>query len=185
MLDLLADRWWALVIRGVAALVFGILALVWPELTLVVLVILVGVFFLVDGVFLVTGAISGAAQGHRWLPVFQGVLSLIFGGLVLLWPEVSALVLLMFIAAWALATGVVQIVTALRLRRELTGEWLLVLSGLLSVLFGIALLVWPAVGAIAVAWLIGCYVIVLGVMWFVLGLQLRRIRRQEKHQLAG
>lgn len=183
MLALLTDRWWALVVRGLAALLFGVLALLWPELTLFVLVLLVGVFFLVDGLFLLVGAFSSGERGHRWLLTLQGALSLAFGALIFLWPGVSALVLLAFIATWALVTGVVQVVTAARLRAELTGEWLLVLSGVLSVLFGIALLIWPTAGAIAVAWLIGSYAIVLGIAWLALGLRLRlRLRRGHSSQ---
>lgn len=175
MLGLLADRWWALVVRGLAALLFGTLALLWPELTLFVLVLLLGVFFLVDGLFLLVGSFSSSERGHRWLLALQGALSLAFGMLVFVWPGLSALVLLAFFAAWALVTGAVQVVVAVRLRQELSTEWLLVLSGVLSVLFGIALLIWPTAGAIAVAWLIGIYVIVLGLAWLALGLRLGRM----------
>lgn len=173
MLAVLARRWWALVIRGAAAVLFGVLALVWPDLTLIALVILVGAFALVDGVFLLVHTFSGDRTQSRWLPAVQAVISIVFGLLVLFWPELSALTLALLIGAWALVGGVVQIVSGVRLRKEIANEWLLVLSGALSVLFGLLMLVAPGAGALALVWVIGIYAIILGIALIILGVRLR------------
>ncbi|PSK99550.1 uncharacterized membrane protein HdeD (DUF308 family) [Murinocardiopsis flavida] len=173
MLAVLARHWWALVIRGAAAVLFGVLALVWPDLTLIALVILVGAFALVDGVFLLVHTFSGERSGSRWLPAVQAVVSIVFGLLVLFWPELSALTLALLIGAWALVGGVVQIASGIRLRKEITNEWLLVLSGALSVLFGLVMLVAPGAGALALVWVIGIYAIILGIALIILGVRLR------------
>lgn len=173
MLGILADRWWAIVIRGAAAVVFGVLALFWPDLTLIALIVLIGALAFVDGIFLLVHAFTGRREQSRWLPVVQAVLSILFGFVVLLWPGLSALSLALLIGAWALVTGLVQIVTGIRLRREIGNEWLLVLSGALSVLFGLVMLIAPGAGALALIWLIGAYAVIFGIALIILGVRLR------------
>jgi uncharacterized membrane protein HdeD (DUF308 family) len=178
MLDVLARYWWAVVLRGAAAVLFGLMALIWPSITLIALVALFGAYCLVDGVVaLATAIFNGpAAAGRRpWL-VVEGVAGILAGIVTFAWPGITTLVLLWLIAAWALVTGVMEIVVAVRLRRELQGEWLLILSGALSVLFGILLAVWPASGALALVFLIGVYALVFGAVLVMLGLRLRRLR---------
>jgi len=178
MLETLTRYWWAVVLRGAAAILFGIMALIWPDITVIVLVALFGAYALVDGVISLTSAISGRrGRGRRGWLIFEGIASILLGVLTFLWPDITALVLLWVIAVWALATGVLEIAAAVRLRREIQGEWLLALGGILSVLFGILLIVWPAAGALAVIFLIGIYAIVFGAALVGLGLRLRRIRR--------
>jgi uncharacterized membrane protein HdeD (DUF308 family) len=179
MLEVLARYWWAVALRGVFAVLFGLMALIWPGITLIVLVALFGAYCLVDGVIaLGTATFGGAdAAGRRpWL-IVEGIAGVIAGVITFAWPGITTLVLLWLIAAWALVTGVMEIVVAVRLRRELQGEWLLILSGALSVLFGILLAVWPASGALAVVFLIGIYALVFGAVLVALGLRLRRLQR--------
>jgi uncharacterized membrane protein HdeD (DUF308 family) len=181
MLDALTQRWWVVALRGVAAVIFGILALVWPAITLGALVLLFGAYALVDGVCALWTAATGgpAASGRRpWL-VLEGVAGVAAGIVTFVWPDITALALLAVIAAWALVTGVLEIVGAVRLRREIEGEWLMVLSGVLSVVFGILLIINPAAGALAVTWLIGAYAIVFGAVLLGLAMRLYRLRQHE------
>jgi uncharacterized membrane protein HdeD (DUF308 family) len=178
MLLTLTRYWWAVVLRGVAAVLFGLMALIWPGITVIVLVALFGAYALVDGIVgLGTAVFGGRERGRRGWLVVEGIAGVLAGIFTFAWPGVTALVLLWLIAAWALVTGVLEIVAAVRLRREMKGEWLLALSGVLSVLFGILLAVWPAAGALSVVFVIGIYAIVFGVALVGLGLRLRRLRR--------
>lgn len=178
MLLTLTRYWWAVVLRGVAAVLFGLMALIWPGITVIVLVALFGAYALVDGIIgLGTAVFGGRERGRRGWLVVEGIAGVLAGIFTFAWPGITALVLLWLIAAWALVTGVLEIVAAVRLRREIQGEWLLALSGVLSVLFGILLAVWPAAGALSVVFVIGIYAIVFGVALVGLGLRLRRLRR--------
>src|SRR5256885_4424651 len=130
MLDALARNWWVVALRGALAVLFGVLALVWPAITIGVLVLLFGAYALVDGVFALGSALFGGArvEGRRAWLILEGVVGVAAGIVAFVWPGVTALALLWVIAAWAIITGVLEIATAIRLRRELRGEWLLVLS---------------------------------------------------------
>jgi uncharacterized membrane protein HdeD (DUF308 family) len=176
MLDALARNWWVVALRGALAVLFGILALIWPAITIGALVLLFGAYALVDGVFALGTALFGGhrAEGRRPALILEGIVGIAAGIVTFVWPHVTTLALLWVIAAWALVTGVLEIVTAIRLRRELHGEWLLVLSGALSVVFGIVLLVRPGAGALALIWVIGAYAIIFGLMLLVLAFRLRR-----------
>lgn len=179
MIETLARNWWVVALRGAAAVLFGVLALVWPGITVFALVTLFGAYALVDGAFAIGSAIFGRGRsgGSRgWLAV-EGIAGIIIGILTFVWPGVTTLVLLWLIAAWAVITGVLEVVAAIRLRRELRGEWMLIVSGVISVLFGILLMVWPAAGALAVIVLIGLYAIVFGVVLLALAFRLRRLGR--------
>jgi len=177
MLQALAQNWWAIVIRGVCGVVFGLAAFVWPGLTLTVLVLLYGAYALVDGVLAVIWSLAARHPGaFPWGVLLAGVAGTFFGVITFLWPGLTALALLYLIAAWAIARGVFEIVAAVHLRREIEGEWLLGLSGVLSVLLGVVLLLAPGAGALAVIWWIGATAIVFGVLTILLGLRLRRLR---------
>ena len=174
----LARYWWLILLRGIAAIIFGVLAFIWPGITLVTLVLFWGAFALVDGILALAHAIMGGNVGSRWWLALIGVLGIIVGLLTFLMPGVTALVLLVFIAAWAIVLGVFQIVGAIRLRKEIDNEWTLALGGALSVLFGIVLLVAPGAGALGLIWAIAAYAIVFGVLLVMAALKLK------KHQTA-
>jgi len=180
MLEVLTRYWWALALRGVAALVFGVLAVIWPEVTVIVLLVMFGAYALVDGIFALGTAIVGRRDtvAERVLLVVQGITGILAGILTFVWPGMTTLVLLWLIAGWAIITGVLGIAAAIRLRREIAGEWLLATGGVLSVLFGVLLIVWPAAGALAVVVLIGFYAIAYGIVLLFLGLRLRKLRRE-------
>jgi uncharacterized membrane protein HdeD (DUF308 family) len=174
MIDAVFRFWWAPVLRGIAAVVFGVLALAWPSLTVAVLVLLYGSYALVDGVIALSMGVFGGdqARGRRpWL-VFQGALAVAAGVVTLIWPAITAIVLLWVIIAWALVGGVAQIVEAFRARGT-AGGWTLGVSGVFSVAFGVIAALWPTSGALAVVFLIGINAIVSGVMAVGLGLHLR------------
>jgi uncharacterized membrane protein HdeD (DUF308 family) len=170
----LARRWWAIALRGVVAIVFGILAFVWPGITVTALVLLFGAYALVDGVFAVVAALSGAGQGvPLWALLLEGLAGIAAGILTFLWPGVTELVLLLFIASWAVVTGVLEIIAAIRLRAVLRNEWALVLSGVLSILLGILFFISPITGALVIAYWVGAYAILFGILLLVLAFRLR------------
>ncbi len=176
---MLARSWWVFALRGVLAIIFGILALVSPGLTLLTLVLLFGAYALVDGVFAVIAGISSYGRSERWwVVVLEGVAGIIIGILTFIWPGTTALVLLYFIAVWALLTGILEIVAAIQLRRLITNEWMLILRGIASVIFGVLLFVFPGAGALGLIWLIGAYAIVFGILFIVLALRLRSVPRE-------
>jgi uncharacterized membrane protein HdeD (DUF308 family) len=178
MLLVFSGSWWGMALRGLAAIIFGLLAFLWPGITLTVLVFLFGAYALVDGVFAIAAGVRASKDNKRWwLLLIEGILSVLAGVLAFVVPGITALILLGLIAGWALLTGVIEIVAAIQMRKHITGEWLLVLSGILSVLFGIMLLLNPGAGALAVVWIIGAYAIVFGVLLLALGYRLRSLER--------
>ena len=185
MLETLTRYWWAVVLRGVAAVLFGLLALIWPDITVVVLVVLFGAYALVDGVLALVAAAMGENRGRRGWLILEGVVGVLAGIVAFVWPGVTTLALLYLIAAWALVTGVLEIIAAIQLRREIRNEWLLILSGVCSVLFGILLAVWPATGALALVILIGSFTIVYGVVLVAFGMRLRHLRQERSHAGVG
>lgn len=152
MIGVLARNRWMVVLRGVLAVLFGLTAWVWPDLTATVLVALFGAYALVDGAFAVVAGIASYGDNEPWwAELLTGVAGIVLGLLVFVWPDISALALLYLNAAWAITTGVFEIAAAIRLRREIDGEWLLALAGIASVLFGALLILFPGSGAIAVS----------------------------------
>lgn len=180
MVIVLARNWWALVLRGLFAVLFGIMALAWPGITLGALVLLYGAYALADGVFAIAAVMAGRTGGRPWWSLLvEGLVGIAVGIMTFAWPGITALVLLYLIAAWAFVTGIFEIVAAIRLREEIRGEWLLALSGILSVLFGLALVIWPGAGAVALVWVIGAYAIAFGALLIALGFRLRSWSRRE------
>jgi uncharacterized membrane protein HdeD (DUF308 family) len=171
-------HWWLFVVRGVLAIIFGVLALIWPGPTKYILVLLFGAFILVDGIFTVAAGITFHQYFERWWAVLlEGLVGILLGFLTYLWPGLTALVLVYFIAAWAVITGILEIVAAIQFQRVIAGEWAMILIGLLSIVFGILLAVFPAVGAVSLVWLIGIYAIADGIMQIVFAFRLRGIKR--------
>jgi uncharacterized membrane protein HdeD (DUF308 family) len=176
----LTRSWWILAVRGLAAVIFGLLALVWPEITLLALVLVFGAYAFVDGVFALVAAVRGrqlAGGSRAWL-VLEGLLGIGAGIVAVVWPDITALALLWVIAFWAVLTGVLEIVAAIRLRSVLDNEWLLVVAGALSIVFGLILIIWPESGAVGLVWLIGIYAIVFGIVLLGLALRLRSLGRR-------
>jgi uncharacterized membrane protein HdeD (DUF308 family) len=174
----LADNWWLLLLRGVAAIVFGVLALVWPHITLIALTILFGAYVLVDGVLSLGAAITGrGGAGRRWWLAIVGVAGVAAGVITFMWPGMTLVLLLAVIAAWAIVIGVFEIIGAIRLRREIDNEWALILTGVLWAAFGVALVARPAAGAVGVAWILGTFAILIGIAYVVFSLRLRKLKR--------
>jgi uncharacterized membrane protein HdeD (DUF308 family) len=177
MLHALAKCWWLVLLRGIAGIVFGILAFMWPGLTLAVLILLYGAYALVDGVIALAAAFTGAAKPvPTWWLVLVGLFGIAAGLVTFLWPGVTALVLIIFIGAWAIAHGIFEIVGAIKLRKEIDNEWWLILAGALSVIFGLIVLAAPGAGALALVWVIGVYSLAFGILLVGLSLRLRRHR---------
>ena len=183
MIGLFTKNWWVLLLRGIVAMLFGILAFARPGLTLAALVLLFGFYALVDGIFSLIAAFSGwQYREDRWLLVLEGLIGLGAGFVTLRSPAITAVALIFFIAVWALATGVLRIVEAIRLRKEVSGEFWLALSGILSVLFAFLVMLRPAAGALAMAWVIGWWALFMGAMLVMLSLKLRSLRRLDYSQ---
>jgi uncharacterized membrane protein HdeD (DUF308 family) len=163
-----------MLIRGIASIVIGILAIAWPGMTIAVLVGIFGVYAIIDGVTnLFIGFSRGRTGDRSWAHVVQGLVGVGAGILAFLWPGVTALALVFFIAAWAVMTGVFEIAAAIRLRKEIKGEWLLALSGALSVAFGLLVFAVPRAGVVGIAFVLGTYAIGAGLILVMLGMRLR------------
>lgn len=176
LLSMLARHWWVFLVRGILAILFGAVAWIWPDLTVTVLVVLFGVYALVDGVFAIVAAITNGGQG-RWLPlVLVGLAGIAIGIMTFVWPDITAVALMIIIASWAIVIGILQIVAAIRLREVIEGEWALGLSGLIAVIFGVVMAIFPGEGAIALVWVIGIYAIFFGILLVALAFRLRGLR---------
>jgi uncharacterized membrane protein HdeD (DUF308 family) len=183
--DTLVRNWWVVLLRGIAGIVFGILTFFRPDISLLALVLLFGAFALVDGVLAIVTALRGGRANDRWwVLLLQGLAGVAAGIIVLFWPELSALALVYVIAAWALITGGLEIATAIRLRKVITREWLLALSGIASVLLGIVLMLFPGPGALALTLWIGAYALVSGVLLTFLAFKLRSWGKSRNPRLA-
>jgi len=176
MLDVICRRWWVMLLRGLAAIVIGFLAMAVPEITLLTLVWLFAVFSIMDGVFGIVLGFRGEADGTVWWTmVLLGALALVAGIIAFAWPGLTLRVLVIIIAASAIVRGAFEIDAAIRLRHEIDDEWILGLSGLMSIIFG-GLIMWrPGAGLIAIALLIGAYMLALGVFGVALSLRLRKM----------
>jgi uncharacterized membrane protein HdeD (DUF308 family) len=178
MLKMVTGKWWVLLVRGIAAILFGLAAMVWPGLTIGALIIMFGAFAIVDGVGALFAAFAhrGEAQ-YWWATALEGVAGILLGILVMVWPGISAIALLFWIAAWAIVTGVFEVVSAIQLRKEISGEFWLILSGLLSILFGVFAFIRPGAGALAVIWVIAIYAIAFGITLIMLSFKVRGLNK--------
>ena len=172
MMSQINRMWGWIVLRGIVAVVFGIMAFAWPSLTLTALLLVWAAYALADGVFALIAAFRMAGK-PMWPLAIIGVLGIAAGVVTFLWPQMTALVLLAFIAGWALATGIFQIATAIRFRKFISNEWMLGLSGLLSIVFGAVLLWRPGAGALAVVSVIGWFAILYGILLVMFGFRIR------------
>ena len=176
MIEALKKGWWLLVLHGVCAVLFGILTFAWPGITLVTLVFLFGAYALVNGIFML-GIAMRAPKGTPGLMtiVLLGVLGIAAGILTFAYPGATAISLLWIIAFWAILTGILEVAAAVRLRKEMSNEWMLILSGLLSIVFGVLVILRPGAGALSILWLIGAYAIVFGVMTLTLAFRMKNL----------
>ena len=174
LLHALAQYWWLFLLRGIAAIIFGVLAFIWPGITLVTLVLFWGAFALVDGVLALANAITGGGMASRWWLALVGLSGIAAGVVTFMAPGLTAVVLLWFFAGWAIALGVFQIVGAIQLRKQIDNEWTLILSGVVSVLFGILLIAVPGPSLIGFIWVIAAYAIVFGVLLIGFAFRLKK-----------
>lgn len=175
-------NWWAFALRAALAIVCGIIALVWPGVALAAIVTLFGLYAMADGVFATVAAVRGLKSSERWgALLFEGFVGIGAGAAALFWPGIGALALTYLVAGWALLTGMLEIAAAVRLRKLITGEWLLIIGGLLSILFAVVVVAYPGSGMVLLAWWFGAYALSYGVVSAVLAL---RVRRWAEHHPA-
>ncbi|MGZ5064090.1 MAG: HdeD family acid-resistance protein [Usitatibacter sp.] len=177
MEEMLQRSWWMLALRGVAAIVFGVLAIVWPDLTLLVLVGLFAAFAFITAAAYIGAALKvrgndGGGKGW-WLLLLWGLVAVAAGGIAIFHPIVTALTLVLLMGANALVTGVLDLVMAFRLRKEIRNEWMLVLAGIVSIVFGVLVLAFPGAGALAMVWMVSFYATLTGVLLLALAIRLR------------
>jgi uncharacterized membrane protein HdeD (DUF308 family) len=173
----LIKNWWSLVLRGVIGVVLGIVTFIWPGLTLASIVILFGAYSFLDGVVSIAGAVRAVHAHDRWGSlVIKGLLGIAVAIMTIAWPAMTLLALVYLMGAWAMVTGIFEIVTAIRLRRHIPGEWLLVIGGIASVVFGFLVMLVPLAGALVLALWFGAYLLVTGIILITLGIRLRGLR---------
>jgi len=174
MVRSLSQNWWLVLLRGVLAILFGVAAFVWPAITWLTLIIMFGIYAIVDGLVAVGTGLSRTKESPRWwVFLLEGLIGIGAGVVALIWPGLTGLVLVYMIASWAVLTGVLEIAAAIRLRNEITNEWVLGLGGLISIGLGILLFVQPTAGGLAIIWTIAGYAVIFGVLLVILGFRLR------------
>jgi len=168
--------WWILALRGLVAIIFGILAFVLPKITLLTLVYLFGIYALMNGILALVHAFSAPKGYPRFgAMIFSGIISIAAGVIAFMWPGITALSLVLLIAAWAIVGGISEIAMAIRLRHFIRHEWLMALAGVVSLLLGVAILLRPAAGALALLWWIGGFAIVFGILLVALAFRVRHL----------
>ena len=170
MLDVLTQKWWAVALRGILAIVFGIVALVLPGATLVSLAVVFGAYAFVSGVFAIVAAFGSRGRDAVWY-VLDGILGIAVGLATFFFPGIAAQALVLLIGLWAILTGIFEVIAGFEL--PIKRDWLLVIAGIASIVFGVLVFVYPATGALAITWLIGLYALVYGVTMLVFGIRLR------------
>jgi uncharacterized membrane protein HdeD (DUF308 family) len=177
LLAAISSKWWIFLLNGLVAILFGIMAFVWPGITILSLVLLFGIYCIADGITAIGASFAKGDSGRSWWQMLLiGVISLVAGVTAIAWPGISAAVLLLVVAAWAIVRGIMEIVAAIELRKVLEHEWLLLLAGLASILFGIMLAAQPGLGAVVMIWWIGAFALVRGIFMVALSLRLRKLR---------
>jgi uncharacterized membrane protein HdeD (DUF308 family) len=180
--DILSRYWWMTLLRGLFWILFGIILFARPGISLLSLTLALGVILFIDGVIEVANAVSGRKENDDWwILLLVGLAGIVIGILTFYNPQVTALAVVYYVAIWAIATGLLEIVAAVRLRRQIEGEVWLVLAGIASVIFGGLLVARPGVGALTILWLIAAYAIVFGVMLLLLAFKVR----SGVHKIAG
>ena len=178
----MARAWWTFILRGVIAILFGLVCLFFPPLAIIGLATLFGFWLIMDGVTGLTGAWSARGSGGWWVSLLQGIAGLVAGFLAIVWPVITAFVLVLLVGAWAILTGVFEIWTAIRLREHIKGELFLAIAGVISALFGLYVVIFPGAGILSVLWLIAVFALAFGVTLIALGWRLRGIYEQATRQ---
>ena len=175
VVDEVADGlWMAIAMRALAAILLGIIAITLPGPTLAAIVIIFGIYAIIDGILAITAALRGFRKKERWgAMLLQGLVGVVAGVIAVFWPGIGALALTYLVAAWALVTGAFEIAAAIRLRKAIKGEWLLLIAGLLSIVFAVLIALFPGVGALTLVWWLGAYALAYGVISLVLALRVR------------
>ena len=179
VLTQLSLDWWHFALRGLLAIVFGIMALIWPDSTKIALVLLFGAFVLTDGILTVATGVAARKYFKRWWALLlEGLTGIVIAAITFIWPNITGLALMYFIAGCAILTGIFEIAAAIEFRKLISGEWTTVLMGMLSIFFGILLFVSPSAGALGIVWAIGFYAIFFGIMEIVFAFRLRGLGRE-------
>jgi uncharacterized membrane protein HdeD (DUF308 family) len=173
-MEQIARTWWLILIRGICAIIFGILALVWPGITVLVLVIIFGIYAIVSGVFSLWAGFGHNVDSRAWL-IIAGIIGILAGIVAFVWPGITALALLYVIAFWAILSGIAEIVAGIKLRQSIDNEWMLILGGVLSVIFGVILFIWPGSGMLALTWLLGIFAIIYGIAMVILSFKVKKL----------
>ena len=176
--DMLHRGWSFLLLRGIVAIIFGILTLTRPGITLTALVLLFAVYAISDGVLAVLAAVSGRSNQNWWMLLLGGLIGIGVGVLALLSPGLTAFALLFYIAGWAIATGVIEVIIAIRMRKEVHGEWRLIVAGVVSIAFGAFLFARPGQGALTLISAIGLYALAFGLLLVLLAFKARTLGRR-------
>ena len=178
ILGSLAENWWLLLLRGLASIAFGVIAFLWPGITLAALTYIFGIYAIIDGLAAIWAAFNLPGQaGPRWWLGLSGVVSIVAGIVAFVYTGMTALVLLVFIAVWAIIIGVLQLYAAIQLWKVVDNDWWLILSGLLSIAFGVVLLTWPSTGALALIWTIAWFAVFFGCMFIGLAFELKKFKQ--------
>jgi uncharacterized membrane protein HdeD (DUF308 family) len=171
---IMSGLWWAIALRALAAILLGIIAIFMPGPTLAAIVIVFGIYAIIDGVLAIVAAVRGFRKKERWWPMLlEGLVGIAAGAIAIFWPGIGALALTYLVAAWALVTGAFEIAAAIRLRKVISGEWLLLIAGLLSIVLAVLVALYPGTGALLLVWWLGAYAFAYGVVSLVLALRLR------------
>ncbi|HEX7364106.1 MAG TPA: HdeD family acid-resistance protein [Dehalococcoidia bacterium] len=177
-MEILSEKhWWQVAVRGLIALIFGILVLAWPGVAIAILAIIFGAFVFVDGIFTLIAAVNyKAGAGRRTWLFIRGIAGIIVGLITFFWPAITALALVILIAAWALVTGVMELIYAFRANQDSAIRWMFAISGILSLILGALMLAQPLLGALVIVWIIGAYAVLAGILLIILGFRLRSVK---------
>ncbi|KAB2716360.1 HdeD family acid-resistance protein [Brucella anthropi] len=185
MNDILANNWWAVALRGVVAILFGIAAFAMPLVTMLSLVVVFAAFSFVDGVFGIIMSVRGARKGERWVwLLLSGILGIVASAVAILWPGITVLAFVILVAAWALVSGTLMLISAFRLKIDHGRVWL-VIGGIASIVFGILLVISPFIGALVLTFWTGAHALVLGATLLILAYKLRSHRTGQPSNLAA
>ena len=169
-----AKHWWQILIRGLIALIFGILVLAWPGIAIAVFVIIFGAYVFVDGIFTLVAAINyKAGAGSRTWLFIRGIAGIIVGLVIFFFPVIAAAALVILVAAWALVTGVMELIFAFKANQDTAIRWMFAISGILSLILGLLMVAQPIIGALVIVWVIGIYAVLAGILLIILAFRLR------------